>query len=108
MSEPLVLVSSSNLPPQQAGNLLELPRQEAGWEWMSFFVRRLQPGDVYRTRTEGEEAAFVFLGGTCVADWGAGKQSVSSRWPVVNPVVSRWSSVVGAATARSFEAPMHC
>ena len=79
MSEPLVLVSSTHLPPEQAGKLLELPRQKAGWEWMSFFVRRLQPGDVYRTRTEGEEAAFVFLGGTCVADWGAGKQSVGKR-----------------------------
>jgi 5-deoxy-glucuronate isomerase len=79
LSEPLVLVSSTYLPPQEAGNLLALPRQKAGWEWMSFFVRRLQPGDVYPTRTDGEEAVFVFLGGTCVADWGEGKQSVGKR-----------------------------
>jgi len=30
---------------------------------MSFFVRRLQPGDVFQTRLEEEEAAFVILGG---------------------------------------------
>jgi 5-deoxy-glucuronate isomerase len=46
---------------------------------MSFFVRRLQPGDVFQTRTEDEEAAFVFLGGTCLADWGQGVQPVGKR-----------------------------
>ena len=65
--------------PQQAGTLLHLPRQKAGWEWMSFFVRRLQPGDVFRTRDEKEEAAFVFLGGTCDADWGQGEQPAGKR-----------------------------
>lgn len=59
--------------------LLELPRQEANWEWMSLFVRRLQPGGVYQTRTENEEAAFVLLGGTCVADWGRGEQRIGKR-----------------------------
>ena len=79
MSESTVLVHSLNLPPQQAGELLHLPRQKANWEWMSFVVRRLQPGDVYRTRTEDEEAAFVLLGGTCLADWGQGAQQVGRR-----------------------------
>jgi 5-deoxy-glucuronate isomerase len=46
---------------------------------MSFFVHRLVPGDVLRTPTEKEEAAFVVLGGTCVADWGEGKQQVGKR-----------------------------
>jgi 5-deoxy-glucuronate isomerase len=68
-----------NLPPQQSGELLHLPREKAPWEWMSFFVRRLQPGDVFQTRTEGEEAAFVILGGTCLADWGQGQQKVGKR-----------------------------
>jgi 5-deoxy-glucuronate isomerase len=74
-----VHVHSLNLPSQRAGEILQLPRQRAGWEWMSFFVRRFQPGDVFRTRTENEEAAFVFLGGTCLADWGQGVQSVGKR-----------------------------
>jgi 5-deoxy-glucuronate isomerase len=46
---------------------------------MSFFVRRLQPGDVYRTRTDHEEAAFVLLGGTCHADWGRGSTQIGKR-----------------------------
>jgi 5-deoxy-glucuronate isomerase len=79
LSESTVLVRSVNLPPQQAGELLHLPRQKANWEWMSFVVRRLQPGDVFRTRTEHEEAAFVILGGTCLADWGQGAQSLGKR-----------------------------
>lgn len=73
------LAHSVNLPPQQAGELLHLPREKANWEWMSFFVRRLQPGDVFQTRTEEEEAAFVILGGTCVADWGQGSVPLGKR-----------------------------
>jgi len=46
---------------------------------MSFFVRRLQPADVWNTRTEHEEAAFVLLGGTCRADWGRGAQRIGKR-----------------------------
>ena len=73
------LIHSGSLPPQQSGELLHLPRQKAAWEWMSFFVRRLQPGDVYRTNTANEEAAVVILGGKCVADWGQGPRSVGKR-----------------------------
>jgi 5-deoxy-glucuronate isomerase len=46
---------------------------------MRFFVRRLQQGEFYRTRSEKEEAAFVILGGTCVADWGEGPQRIGKR-----------------------------
>jgi 5-deoxy-glucuronate isomerase len=79
MSEGDFLIHSRRLPPNQAGELLHLPRQTAMWEWMSFFVRRLLPGDTYQTRTEGEEAAFVLLGGSCVADWGQGEQKIGKR-----------------------------
>jgi 5-deoxy-glucuronate isomerase len=54
-------------------------RQKAGWDWMSFFVRRLQPADVYKAGLEGEEAAFVLLGGQCSADWGQGSQRIGKR-----------------------------
>ncbi|HXY04440.1 MAG TPA: 5-deoxy-glucuronate isomerase [Terriglobales bacterium] len=73
------LVHSENLPPRIAGELLHLSRQQANWEWMSFFVRRLQPADVYKARLEDEEAAFVLLGGTCWADWGEGPQRIGKR-----------------------------
>ena len=79
MSESDVLIHSKELPLQQAGELIHLARQDARWEWMSFFVRRLQPGDVFRTYTDKEEAAFVLLGGTCVADWGQGSTKIGKR-----------------------------
>ena len=79
MSDPTCLVHSNRLPPNQAGELFRLPRNEAKWEWMSFYGRRLQPGDTYQAQTENEEAAFVLLGGTCHADWGSGKQSMGGR-----------------------------
>src|ERR1700751_504741 len=77
--EKTLLVHSVELPPQESGEILHLPREHGDWEWMSFFVRRLQPGEVIRTRTASEEAAFVILGGTCVADWGQGRVHIGKR-----------------------------
>jgi 5-deoxy-glucuronate isomerase len=79
MSESDSLVHSRNLPLAESGELLHLPRGDAKWEWMSFFVRRLQPGNVYRSVTEHEEAAFVLLGGICRVDWGQGAQTIGKR-----------------------------
>src|SRR6516165_2966263 len=73
------LVHSASLPPESGGELLQLSRQKAKWEWMSFFVRRLQPKNVYQTRLAGEEAAFVLLGGSGMADWGQGTQPIGKR-----------------------------
>src|SRR5215471_20545569 len=72
-------VHSRTLPDGEGGELLRLPRSEANWEWMSFVVRRLRGGEVYRSHTEGEEAAFVLLGGICLADWGEGVKSIGKR-----------------------------
>ena len=79
MTESDFLVHSRNLPAEGAGELLHLSRQQAKWEWMSFFVRRLQATDVYRTQSGDEEAAFVILGGTGTADWGQGAHPVGRR-----------------------------
>ena len=79
MSDSTVLFPSLHIPTQQAGTLLDLPRQKAAWEWMDFAVRRLQPRDIFSTRTKNEEAAFVFLGGTCITDWGKGNERVGKR-----------------------------
>jgi len=73
------LVRSNSLGTGSGGELLHLPRQQANWEWMSLFVRRLQPGDSYQARLEGEEAAFVLLGGKCTADWGTAPQQIGKR-----------------------------
>jgi 5-deoxy-glucuronate isomerase len=79
LADSALLLHSLNLPPDQAGDLLHLPRQKAKWEWMSFLVRRLLPGDTFQVRTEMEEAALVLLGGTGVADWGEGKTQMGKR-----------------------------
>jgi 5-deoxy-glucuronate isomerase len=79
MSDNDCLVHSEKLPLEKAGELIHLPRETAKWEWMSFFVRRLAPGDVYKAATDGEEAVFVLLGGVCQADWGMGTQVIGKR-----------------------------
>jgi 5-deoxy-glucuronate isomerase len=70
---------SRTLADDHAGELLRLPRSEANWEWMSFFVYRLSAGNVYRSRTQGEEAAFVVLGGTCRAEWANRSEKIGKR-----------------------------
>ena len=97
---------SVDLPPQKAGELLCLPREKAGWEWMSFFVRRLQPGDVFRTCTEGEEAAFVILGGTCAADWGHGIVPLGKRKTVFEGLP--YTLYLPAQSKVSFQAETVC
>lgn len=61
------------------GELLSLPRQIAGWEWMSFFVHRLAPGQSHTFQADTEEFAIILLGGRCVADWGEGQHRIGER-----------------------------
>ena len=64
---------------EESGELLHLTRQDLGWEWMSFFVRRLAPGQVWEARNTEEESVVLLLGGTCLADWGEGRQRIGQR-----------------------------
>lgn len=73
------VVRARNLPMEQAGELVSFTREDAGWEWMSFAVTRLLPGQVMERRTGQEEMVLVLLGGRCVANWGAGEQSIGAR-----------------------------
>jgi 5-deoxy-glucuronate isomerase len=79
MPESENLFHSTRLAEGDSGQLLTVPRTDAGWEWMSFFVRRLQPGVSYSATTNNEEAAFVLLGGICHADWGSGTKTIGCR-----------------------------
>ena len=72
---------------------------------MSFFVRRLQTGEVYRSRTEGEEAAFVLLGGHCRVDWGSGAQSIGERKDVFDGLPYALYLPTGHEVAFTAEAP---
>lgn len=62
-----------------SGVLLELPREQANWEWMSLFVRRLGAGEVYEFHSRTEEIGLILLGGICVADWGKGETRIGER-----------------------------
>src|SRR5215471_2625759 len=104
--EKAFLVHSSHLPPEEGGELLHLPREQGNWEWMSYFVRRLQPGDVIDRGTASEEAAFVILGGTCVADWGQGRVHLGKRKTVFDGLP--YTLYLPAQTEVSFEAETAC
>src|SRR3954462_13607121 len=41
------IVHPQPVAPDQSGVLVDLPRERAGWQWMSFSTRRLEPGDKY-------------------------------------------------------------
>jgi 5-deoxy-glucuronate isomerase len=79
MSSHPFVVRSKHLAEDQAGELLHFSRERVQWEWMSMSVRRLNPGDKYEAKVQGEEAAFVVLGGRCSADWGKGAQIIGGR-----------------------------
>jgi 5-deoxy-glucuronate isomerase len=75
-------IHSVDLPAGRSGELLSLSREAAGWEWMSFFVRRLTRGEVWENRSDYEESALVLLGGRCEADWGNGPKPIGERTTV--------------------------
>ena len=79
MSSRPFVVHSKHLVDGQSGELLRFTREGVQWEWMSMSARRLNPGEIYDTKTQEEEAAFVILGGHCAADWGNGEQSIGGR-----------------------------
>jgi 5-deoxy-glucuronate isomerase len=79
MSSRPFIIHSKHLAEGQSGELLHFSRESVQWEWMSMDVRRLNPGEAYETVTQGEEAAFVILGGRCAADWGKGMEFIGGR-----------------------------
>lgn len=79
MSSRPFVIHSRHLAEGQSGELLRFSRESVQWEWMSMSARRLNPGELYETVSLGEEAAFVILGGHCMADWGQGEQSIGGR-----------------------------
>jgi 5-deoxy-glucuronate isomerase len=73
------IMHSRSLADGESGELLRFSREDAQWEWMGMSVRRLNAGQIYSATTNGEEAAFVILGGRCSANWGAGTHSIGGR-----------------------------
>ena len=99
MTQTDYVVHSGTLPTDQSGELIQLSREEAGWEWMSFFVRRLTPGLSWECFAGQEEVALVLLGGQCSADWGQGKKPIGKRKNVFMAFLMRFISLPGAMQA---------
>jgi len=73
------LIHSNPLPAGASGVLVEVTREQAGWETINFSVRRLAAGASWRDATGGEEAALVVLGGRLTVDFGNGPQPLGER-----------------------------
>lgn len=76
------LIHSRRAGKDESGVLLDLPRDKARWEWMSFFVRRLAPKGEWTAGAPAEESAIVLLGGTCSVDIGQGATQIGARTDV--------------------------
>jgi 5-deoxy-glucuronate isomerase len=74
-----LLVRCEKLADGKSGDLIHISRESAGWEWMSFFVRRLIKGDTWETKSDREETGLVVLGGRCCANWGQGRRRIGHR-----------------------------
>lgn len=73
------LFHSATIPPGTSGMLLDVTREQAGWETINFAVRRLAAGQNWKGNTGGEEAALVVLGGRVRAEFGRGPQPLGER-----------------------------
>jgi 5-deoxy-glucuronate isomerase len=89
-----------------SGLLLDLPRERAKWEWMSFSVRRLAPGEHYEAHSADEEIGVVLLGGKCSADWGNGAQEIGDRANVFGGLP--YAVYLPAGNAGKFDAISNC
>src|SRR6201993_5444275 len=106
MSTQQNVVHSRILADGQAGELLRFSREEVQWEWMSMSARRLNPGEKFFATTDGEEAAFVMLGGKCTARWGAGERSIGERNSVFDGLP--YCLYMPSGTAVTFKAESIC
>lgn len=79
MQSDVTVYHSRTFPNSEDGDLLRFSRTDAGWEWMSFVVHRLNPGSKLTLSPAHEEIALILLSGTCVADWGKGEQHIGRR-----------------------------
>ena len=62
-NSPQLSFKPNRLAPSEGGVLVETDPSAAGWQYLSFHVRRLSNGEQWSGETGGEEAALVLLGG---------------------------------------------
>jgi 5-deoxy-glucuronate isomerase len=72
MSHKGLLIKSRDVPVDGGGTLLDVTRDAAGWEYISFAVRRLARGTRTAGHTDGQECCLVLLSGHCTVAWVGG------------------------------------
>jgi 5-deoxy-glucuronate isomerase len=82
MKKTIAVVHSNPLSANQSGDLMSFTRDQVNWQWMSFFVRRIAPGEAWARENTFEEAVWVLLSGRCTADWGEGPKPMGERMNV--------------------------
>lgn len=73
------VVRSHELSAGHCGELVAFTRQSVGWEWMSFSVNRITPGNSWNCHHPEEETACVLLSGTCMAKWNDRSHEIGGR-----------------------------
>lgn len=66
------LLKSRELPSNSSGVLLDIGPDEAGFDYITFRVRRVAAGERWEGRTEGQECCLVLLAGRCTVSWDGG------------------------------------
>lgn len=73
------IIHSRTLVPDTAGELLTFSRDDAGWEWMDFSVRRLAPGELWKQQLADQESVYVLLGGHSTAIFDGKRENIGNR-----------------------------
>jgi 5-deoxy-glucuronate isomerase len=79
MSAAATRFRSRAIRPDESGVLVEITRQDAGWQFVAFAVRQVAAGQSWSGETGGDEACLVLLEGTCRVRWDGGDARLGPR-----------------------------
>jgi 5-deoxy-glucuronate isomerase len=74
-----VRIHPNRLGPDEAGEIISVNSQRAGWRYISFGVHALRAGDRLSAETGDDETALVVLGGLCDVESTAGTWKAVGR-----------------------------
>jgi 5-deoxy-glucuronate isomerase len=74
-----VKIASRCLTPDQSGVLVEVTRDRAGWEFVSFAARQIAGGGSWSSTTGADEVCLVLLQGHCHVRWDGGAHRLGPR-----------------------------
>lgn len=74
-----VKITSRRLTADESGVLVEVTRDRAGWEFVSFAARQIAAGDAWSSTSGADEVCLVLLQGQCQVRWGGGAHRLGPR-----------------------------